>query len=181
VAATATLWATGTPSTASSGSDSWSNPARAAGANDNSRATYASATNGEAGTITCTGYGADTAMGSEIPASVDSVNAIVYYYVTGATTRWSSVTAQLTDGGTPLGSSTAMTLATSTSNSTVVPFTGVAAWSNMAGLGVQLVATKYLTTASTVNVDAVGVVVNWTASAVTGHTHSGGSYLLTAG
>lgn len=178
--ATQTLWATGTPTTAHSGAGAWTNAANAAGTNNAGFATFTSVTSAETGTITCTGYAADATLGMQIPVSIDSVVATVYFNV-ATVLRWTSVTAQLMDGATPLGSASAMTLTTTSANSQAMTFTGVAAWANMAALGVRIVATKSGTTSDTANVDAVGVVVNYTPSTVTGHNASSSSNVLMVG
>jgi len=180
--ATATLWASGTPATTASGAGTWAGAANAAGANDGVYAGFTSVTTAEVGTILCTGYAADAALGMEIPTSVDSVVATVYVHVTGATGRWTSVTARLMDGATALGATeTTVTLSTTATFSQALTFTGVAAWANLAGLGVRITGTKANTTSSVMDVDAIGVVVNYTPSAVTGNTYSGGSYLIQIG
>ena len=121
-------------------------------------------------------------LGMQIPASVDCIVATVYFYVTGATGRWTSVTARLMDGSTALGSGeTTLTRSTTSTNSQAVTFTGIAAWANLAALGVRITGTKANTTSSVLNVDAVGVVMNYTPSAVTGNTYGGGSVLLQVG
>ena len=168
--ATATMWATGTPATTTTGLGTWANPANAAGANDAAFAVFTSGTvSGEVATILCTGYGLDCdCLGMEIPASVDSIVATVYFYV-GTTARWTAagMTVQLMDGATPLGSTSALTRTTTTSNSQAVTFTGVAAWANLANFGVRITGTLTGTTSSTLNVDAVGVVMNYTPSPIT--------------
>jgi hypothetical protein len=159
--ATGTLWASGTPTTAGS---TWTTTTNANGANDSAYAVFTNATNGATGTIRVSGYGAVTAVGGVAPASVDSV-AVTIYSWEGTTSRWSGVTAQLYDGSTPLGTTQAVTLSATSSNSQVLTFTGVAAYSNLANLSVNIVATKSGGTSSTFNVDAVGIVVNYTPAA----------------
>ena len=74
------------------------------------------------------------------------------------------MTAQLMDGATPLGSPSALTLTTTTGNSQAVTFTGVAAWANLANAGGADHRDQTEATSSTMNVDAVGVVMNYTPS-----------------
>jgi hypothetical protein len=173
--ATPTVWASGaTPTTTGS---TWTNTGNTAGANDGSFGTFTNSSAGAAGTILLTSYGAQDALGMMIPVSVDSVVTTCYWYVAN-TGRWTaaSCTVQLYDGATPLGSATAIgTLTTTTTNSTVQTFTGVAAWANLAALGVLITATHSGTSSSTFNIDAVGVVVNYTPSAVVPANAPGGS------
>ena len=166
---TATLFASGTPTTAQSGTGSWTNPAQSSGTNDGLFATFTSTTANETGTINPTGFGAQAAIGSQ-PTSVDSVAVTVFSWE-AQTARWTSVTAQLFDGSTPLGSSQSLTLSSTTTNSQTITFTGVATWANLANLTVRVIATKAVATSSTFNLDAVGVVVNFTNTA---YTFSGG-------
>ena len=180
--ATATLWATGTPAVTATGPGTWATAANAAGPNNAAYAAFTSVTTSEVGTILCTGYGADAALGMEIPVSVDSIVATAYVHETTATTRWTSVTARLMDGSTALGSGeTSMTLSITAANSQALTFTGVAAWANLAGLGVRITGTKANTSTSNMDIDAIGVVINYTPSAVVGKTLPGGSDLYMFG
>ena len=51
-------------------------------------------------------------------------------------------TARLMDGSTPLGTASQPDASTTSSNSQALTFTGVAAWANLAALGVLITGTK---------------------------------------
>jgi hypothetical protein len=174
--ATATLWAVGaSPTTAGT---TWANTGNTAGANDGTFATFINAASGGTGSITLTGYSAQDALAQMQPASVDSIQATCFWYVNN-TTRFTaaSCTARLFDGTTALGTgATAIgALSTTTSYSTSLTFTGVATWANLGALSVQLFATHATTTAGTFNIDAVGLVVNYTPSSITPPNVAGGT------
>lgn len=162
MAATSTLWASGTPTTSGT---TWATTTNATGANNATFATWTSSTSGATGYINLSGYGAQTAIGSQ-PTSVDSVAVTVYHYENN-TSRIPTVTVQLLNGTTLIGTAQAATVTTTTTNSQTFTFTGVT-WAQLASLGVRVSATRAAVTQSAVfNVDAVRVVVNYTAAATT--------------
>jgi hypothetical protein len=163
---TSTLYASGTPSTTGS---TWTTVTNATGAPNAARAVFTNAASGGVGTINCAGYGAQTAIGAT-PASVNRVDVTVYGYV-ATVARWTSMTVGLFDGSTQVGTSQTMTLTTTTTNAQAFTFTGVT-WANLANLTIRVTGTHSGTTSSTMNVDAVGVVVNYT-PASTGQSGSG--------
>lgn len=173
MATTAALWASGTPSTTGT---TWANPANAAGANNAGFATYTTATSGAVGTISCAGYGAQTAIGTQ-PESVDSVDVTVYGYVAN-TSRWTSVTVQLLDGSTPIGSAQTMTKSTSSTNSQTFTFTGVT-WAQLANLGVRVTSTKSGTTSSVSYLDAAKIVITYSPVIAPAATASATAYAPT--
>lgn len=167
---TANLWSTAVAGTTGS---TWTNTTNATGTNDAARATFTTATAGAIGTIDLGGFGAQTAIGAT-PASVNSVVATVYAYVAN-TARWTSMSVSLFDGTTQIGAPQTFTLTTTTTNSQAFTFTGVT-WANLANLEVRVSGTKSNTTSSTMNVDAVNVVVNYTT--VAKYTATASRYLL---
>lgn len=155
---TSALVASGTPSTTGT---TWANTTNVNGTNNAAFATWTSSSSGASGSITPSGYGAQAAMGGSAPVSVDSVDVTVYAYVSNAT-RVSSISVQLTDGGTPIGSPQTMTKSTTSTNNQKFTFTGVT-WAQLANLGVRITFTRGgVTTQSICYVDAAPLTVTYT-------------------
>lgn len=127
-------------------------------------AVFTNATSGGTGTIQLSGYGAQTAINGGVqPASIDSVAVTVTSNV-ATVARWTSATVQLFSGASGIGSATSLTLSATTSNVQTVTLTGTncPTWAQCSDLRAQITFVHAGTTSSTANVDAVGVVVNYT-------------------
>lgn len=148
---------------ATSGTPAWTTTTNAVGSTTATFAGWAPTTGGATGYIQLGTYGAQAATNGGVqPTSVDSVVATVRFHVTSATARWTSITAQLYDGAsTAIGAAQTLTLSTTATNEQAVTFTGVT-WAQLANLNVRVTGVKSGTQASTLNVDRVGVVVNYT-------------------
>lgn len=147
----------------------WANTTNANGSGTGTTATFTTTTNGAVGTLLAAGYDAQTAMGGTAPTSIDSIALTVNEYVTSNVARYSSLTAQLyTGSSTALGSSQALTISITTSNTQTLTFTGASlpTWAQAADLRVMLTGTKSGTQASVWNVDTVGpMVITYTPAA----------------
>lgn len=127
-----------------------------------------STVSGTTGTMQLSGYGAQAATNGGVqPTSIDSVAVTIVSNV-GNPIRFSSLTIQLYSGAaTAIGSPTTFTASATLTNSETVTLSGANAptWSQMADLRTQIVAVHTTTTSSTFNLDAVGVVINYSTAA----------------
>jgi len=157
MAATAVLRA----STSISIGSGFSGPTNAYGDPNSTYSLWTSAVGGATAAAGWDGFGAQAAIGSQ-PQSIDSIDITVVAHVNNAT-RISSLTVQLLDGTTRIGSPIALTRSTTVGFSQTVTFTGPFTWAQLANLGVAIDAGKNSQNQSTtLSVDAFGMVVNYT-------------------
>lgn len=161
MATTSTAYATGATGTQTAGS--WATTASATGAPDTTGlAVWTSTTTASTGTLELTGYNGQTMMGGTQPTSVDSVTADVVQWTSAATTRMTSVTAQLFSGATSIGTAVTLTLSNTSGNSQTITFPTAPTWAQCTDLRVRVVYTKNGTQACNGQVDAVGLRIDYT-------------------
>lgn len=178
--ATAPLYPTTVASTTGS---TWTNTTNATGSTAATFATWTNATNGGTGNIQLSGYAAQTAVNGGVqPTTIDSVDVTVASNV-ASTTNISAETVQLYAVTTAIGSTTTLTRSVTSANVQTVNLSGAncPTWAQLVDLRTQVNGTHGAnTTSSTLNIDYVGVVVNYTAFVPEGSLVVSGQALVRA-